>query len=354
MDAAGEPGSGVGRCLVDRPTGACAAVRGGPLVAVAAGQPGTSNLIIPSNVWLYDVSTPDQPVRVGAVSATTSTTQDGLLLRIFMKDQFLYTSTFLKGLEVIDLNQAVAEYQSVFSSNPSQFGQSITTEGNGFATDTVVNTIPLYANNFTATMFDLKAADYVSGPPPSNNSPAPTQTLMVATGRLPLVVADPQKPGQNGVLYPPVDAANPTVSSGLPGAGLPNLDASPLQSIDGKFLLRRGQAVALGTVSVAQSLGKPPPEQIAVIVGSGTAPALPDGSQARGVLAVVKTNDPKNPVPQGFVGLSAYPTGVVLRGSIAIIGTSLNQVLLLNLTYPAQPISALEIDPNTSMGPWNS
>jgi Bacterial Ig-like domain/Bacterial Ig domain len=349
MDAAGEASSPVPRCQVDPPTASCTSTSGGPLVAVAAGQPGTSDLIIPSNVWLYDVSTPDQPVRVGAVSATTSTTQDGLLLRIFMKDQFLYTSTAFKGLQVIDLNQAVAEYQSVFSSNPSQFGQSITTEGNGFATDTVVNTIPLYATNFAAIMNDLKAADYVTGPPPSNNTPAPTQTLIVATGRVPLVVADPQKPGPNGVLYPPADAATPVVPNGNPGAGLPNLDASPLQSIDGKFLLSHGQAIALGVVSVAQSLGNTTPEQIAVIVGSGTAPVLPDGSQAQGVLVVVNMNDPKNPVPQGFVGLSAYPTDVVLHGSVAIIGTSLNKVLLVNLTDPAQPIAAGEIDPNPGM-----
>jgi hypothetical protein len=72
-------------------------------------------------VWLYDVSDPDKPARVGAVSATTSTTQDGTVLRLFMKDQFLYTSTFLKGLEVIDLQQVVAEYKSVFSSDPTQF-----------------------------------------------------------------------------------------------------------------------------------------------------------------------------------------------------------------------------------------
>ncbi len=43
------------------------------------------------------------------------------------------------------------------------------------------------------------------------------------TERLPLVVADPQEAGQNGVLYPPADIANPTASNGLPGAGLPNL-----------------------------------------------------------------------------------------------------------------------------------
>jgi hypothetical protein len=64
---------------------------------------------------------------------------------------------------------------------------------------------------------------------------------------------------------------------------------------------------------------------------------------------VVNMNDPKNPVPQGFVGLSASPTDVVLHSSVAIIGTSLNKVLLVNLTDPAQPIAAGEIDPNPGL-----
>src|SRR5260370_1612907 len=256
-----------------------------------------------------------------------------------MKDQFLYTSTYLKGLEVIDLNQAVAEYQSVFSSNPSQFGQAVSTEGNGLARETVVNTIPLYATNFTVKMYDLKGADDVPGP-------AVTETRVLATARLPLGVADPQKPGPNGVLYPPADITNPTVSSGLPGAGLPNLDASPLQSVDGKFQLRQGRAFALGTLPLTDSQGNSAPEQAAIIVGTGVA-VLPDGTPAPGVLAVVNVNDPKHPMAQGFVGLTAFPTDVVFKGTIAIISTGANKILLVNLNDPTHPANAGEIDPSS-------
>ncbi len=69
-----------------------------------------------------------------------SAVQDGLLLRIVMKDQFIYASTFNKGLQVIDLQQAISEYQQ----RPLiQFGEVISTEGQGFAIDAVVNTIPV-------------------------------------------------------------------------------------------------------------------------------------------------------------------------------------------------------------------
>src|SRR5260370_38448701 len=100
-------------------------------------------------------------------------------------------------------------------------------------------------------MYDLKGADYVTGP-------AVTQTLVLATGRLPLVVADPQLPGPNGVLYPPADITNPTVSSGLPRPGLPNLDASPLQSVHGKFQVRPGPAPCLGQLPRGGGQGRTP------------------------------------------------------------------------------------------------
>lgn len=60
---------------------------------------------------------------MGAVSATSSATQAGLALRLSMKDQYLYASTFLQGLQVIDLNQAVAEYSYYQQNNPSQFAR---------------------------------------------------------------------------------------------------------------------------------------------------------------------------------------------------------------------------------------
>jgi hypothetical protein len=48
-----------------------------------------------------------------------------------------------------------------------------------------------------AGWFDLKVADYVTGPAPSPGAPPPTQTLILATGRVPLVIADPQQSGSN-------------------------------------------------------------------------------------------------------------------------------------------------------------
>jgi hypothetical protein len=171
----------------------------GPLVAVAAGQTGlATNFSVPGNVFFYDVSVPAQPVRVGAVSVTQSVTQSGFALRLAMKDKFLYTSTFLQGLQVIDLQQAITEYQQA-QSDPSQLA-ALGQEGQGFAGDSIVNTIPLPMGQATATMWDLKADDFVTGATNSGGTVA-TQTLLVATGQLPLVVADPET--GTPVLYPP-------------------------------------------------------------------------------------------------------------------------------------------------------
>jgi Bacterial Ig-like domain/Metallo-peptidase family M12B Reprolysin-like/IPT/TIG domain len=352
------PGTSFVGLPMDTAGQASSPVTGGPLVAVAAGQPATE-FILPSNVWLFDVSNPDVPTRVGAVSATTSSTQDGELLRIFMKDQFLYTSTFLKGLQVIDLKQAVAEYQQT---DPSTFGQAISTEGNGFATDTVVNTIPLFAKNYqntppvpdyVATMFDVKAADYVTAPAPAGSpagAPGTTQTFIVATGRLPLVVADPLQAASSAVLYP--------ASVGTAPNGQTSLDPSPLslqvQNPDNStstYTLQAGRAVALGTLSSTDSQGNSTSKQVAVVVGSGVAPALPDGTPAQGVLVVVNmvtnTGDPQHlvkPAVLGLVGLSAPPTDVVIHGNLALVGTGRNKILLVNLVDPTHPVPAGEID----------
>jgi hypothetical protein len=131
----------VGRAIdVAGQTKSSVTASGGGLVAVSAGT--AVDNTIPANVWLYDVSSPTKPNRVGAVSVT-SDTSSGIALRLFIKDQYLYASTFLQGLQVIDLGQAVAEYQQVYNSSPTQFGQAVSTAGDGFAMDAIVNTIPL-------------------------------------------------------------------------------------------------------------------------------------------------------------------------------------------------------------------
>lgn len=91
------------------------------------------DVAIPGNVWLHDVSIPDQATRAGAVSVTSSATQARIPIRLAMKDKFLYASTFLQGLLVVDLQRAIAEFQQT---DPATFGQAVSTEGQGFATDT--------------------------------------------------------------------------------------------------------------------------------------------------------------------------------------------------------------------------
>jgi len=74
---------------------------------------------------------------------------------------------------VIDLGHAIAEY----SQAPlSQFGQAVSTAGDGFAMDAIVNTIPVpLTSGGTATMFDLKADDFAT-------NGGSRQTLVVAGG----------------------------------------------------------------------------------------------------------------------------------------------------------------------------
>jgi hypothetical protein len=343
VDIAGQASSPITRCSTEQLPGVACPLQtsGGPLIAMAA-TVGATDFSIPSNIWLYDVSNPDQPARVGAVSATTSATQDGTLLRIFMKDQFIYTSTAFKGLQVIDIQQAVNEFQTT---PVNQFGGAITTEGDGFALDAVVNTIPVplplqgatgQVTTFQATMMDVKAADYATGTPDPNNpsAPVPTQTLVVATGRLPFVVADPQQGGLSAVLYPPKDSSKIALSQ------QPLLDG-----VTGNFQLTQGTALVLGQLPVANGLGTTTNQPVAVVVGYGTA-----GGSSTPLLGAVNMTDPRNPAPQGFVPLldnnkqPVSPVDVILKDSVALVGTAQKKVLLVDITDPRRPFVAGEID----------
>jgi len=318
-DAAGLESSPVTRCLVAALPGQTCQQQsaGGPLVALSATQGPTENLI-PSNIYVYDVSgMPQQPpVRVAAVSATTSATSDGSVQRMVMDGQYIYTVTFNKGLQVIDVQQAVSDYQQA---DPTSFGQALTTDGEGFALDAVVNTIPLPvtvgsgagATTAQASMSDLKVAN-IAG-----------QTLIVATGRLPLVVADPQV----GVQYPGPDSA---------GDG--GLNQAILTSADGTYQFQLGRAVALGTVSTTDSQGNSSSEPVAVLVGTGTASGQPVS-----LLVVVNMTVPTSPVLQGFLSLgSVGADDVILNGNLALVATGTN-VLIVNIAQPASPFLAGQI-----------
>ncbi|HEY6252382.1 MAG TPA: Ig-like domain-containing protein, partial [Candidatus Angelobacter sp.] len=342
-DISGQESSPITRCLTEQLPGNPCPMQGsgGPLVALSA-TVGATDFVIPSNIWFYDVSDPDKPKRVGAVSATSSATQDGTVTRIFMKDQFIYTATAFKGLQVIDIQQAINEFQATA---PNVFGGSITTEGNGFALDAVVNTIPVSlplpggsgnVTTFQAIMTSVKAADYPTAAPDPNNpsAPVPTHTYIVATGRLPLVVADPVQSSLNAVVFPLKN------SNGLSLQDKPLIDGTT-----GQFTLTQGTSVALGSVPRIDALGNAVNEPVAVIVGFGKGVPM---------LGVVNMTDPRNPQTQGFVPLldklkrPVGPVDVILKDSLAVVGTSLNEVLLVDLTDPNNPLVAGEIDGITS------
>ena len=323
-------------------------VTGGALVAVSAGM--VPNQDVPANVWLYDVSSPTKPNRVGAVSVSADATS-GIALRLFLKGQFLYAATFLQGLQVIDLSQAIPEYQQVFSTNPSQFGQSVTTAGDGFAMDTIVNTIQLpITSGGTATMYDLKADDFTTT---SGN----TQTLLAATGQLPFVLADPTLSGSSAVLYPPA-----------PGGQFATNPVQPLTqtSADGTTnnLFCNGRAVAFANLASDDGTGTTTTKHVAVLVGAGmTSPAasttacpstaLPANTVP--ALMVVDLSDayaqgsPFTIKPLGFLQLPTTPTDVNVNGNVALVATGSN-ILLVNLANPSQPILAGQITGN--FGNW--
>ncbi len=268
-----------------------------------------------------------------------------------MKDQFLYTFTFRQGFQVVDLNQVVQEYQSA---TPTQFGQAMSTEGQGFATDAVVNTIPLpNPSGGIFTMWDLKADDFTTS---NSGGAATTQTLLASAGQLPFVLADPTLSGPQAVLYPP-SAADGTF------AGNP-VQALLMTSADGQTndLLCYGRAVALGTIAATDSNGNSTNKHIAVVVGSGlvgsmiTCPVLSStsppfvallavvdltGAYAQGTTVAcdpnATTGSPNCPKAIGFLQLPTGGTDVKLNGSLALVATGTN-VLLVNLENPSQPV----------------
>jgi hypothetical protein len=328
---------------------------GGGLVAISAGT--AVDNTIPANVWLYDISSPTQPTRVGAVSVT-SDTNNGIATRLFMKDQYLYTSVFRQGLQEIDLGQALTEYAQQFNASPLDFGQAVSTAGDGFAMDTIVNQIqlPLYSGGqltgAQATMYDLKADNFTA-------TGGGTDTLVVATGQVPFLIADMTMSGLSAVLYPPVVGG---------GAGLATNPVQPLMttSTDGStnYLLCYGTALDIGQIPVTNNSGVTSNQHDVVLVGqgiigpAGSTTSCPSTTQSLSmvpVLAVINVNQtynpgaPFTPTLAGMTQISTSGTDVVLNGTMAMISTGSN-ILLVDVANPSQPVPAGQITGN--YGTW--
>jgi hypothetical protein len=108
--------------------------------------------------------------------------------------------------------------------------------------------------------------------------------------------------------------------------------------------LTAGTAVALGQFndSILDFSGNLVQKQVAVVVGRGTVPdpANPGQTITSGLLAVVDMTIPTTPVVLGMVALPILPTDVVLHDTTALVGTGLNEVLLVSLVDPRNPVNA--------------
>jgi len=295
---------------------------------------GASHLVPdgPSNLWLYqdiDQETGDlnpsglQPI--GAMSLTGSL-EEGTVIRVAVKGQFAYTITRPYGLQVVDLYQVTQEWTNAINGrnnwNVDKMNEALTLPGAGFARDTVVSTVPMGANPDGSGQFQemsgLVVGDFFL---PDKTNP----TLAVATGRIPLFVANP---ATQQVLF---------------------RDATQLTTAQGS--LTSGWALALGSIGDTCPSGNARP--FAVVAGSGTAPDPnnPGNLSAPGspVVAVIDLCNPAMPNPLSFFLLSAQATDVKVRGTLAYVATR-NQVVIIDFSSPSAPRQVGMIDESAEYG----
>jgi RHS repeat-associated protein len=358
---------GVGASFIGRPTDIAgllqSPVTGGALVAISAST--AQDVAIPGNVWLYSVPSLAQqlgsspPTRVGAVSVTSSADQAGVPIRLAMKDQYLYASTTQQGLQVVDLGQAITEYQQA---SPSDFGTAVSTDGEGFATDAVINTIQLPLPCSTsqpspcggsATMFGL-SPDYFTTS--TSGTTGATATLLAATGNLPLVIVDPTLNASQAILWPPMSQSGSLSQAPLQGA-ITNPNGTPTIGT-----LNLGRAVALTTIPVTNSMGVTSNQHLVVVlgsgtIGSGTVPVLAvvdlSGAYNQGATVTCPANatsgSPNCPLLIGMVQLPTTGTDLAVNGSVAFVATG-TSIIVVNLENPTQPALAGTI--NGTLGDW--
>jgi hypothetical protein len=275
---------------------------------------GAGVIPLPSNIFFYDVSDGSNVQRIGAVSVTGSASQEGTIMRMVMKGGFAYTVTLQKGVQVVDINQAISNYTAARGNDPRVFAIPITTDGQGFGMDAVVNTIPVMTHKFPnevvpAALFDLKAADLVLD--------QQTQNLVLATGVEALTVVDPVA-GQ--------------IISQLPSLTIQN-------ATNQNNVLDHGYALAVGNINAACPsgvVGNATNCNIAVVVGTSSGGLAP-------MLMVVDLTDPRNPVPFSSMVLEAPATDVVLKDNTALVALQ-NKTLIIDLTEPGIPTLLGSID----------
>jgi hypothetical protein len=264
------------------------AVSKGRLVVVATGS---TNTLKPASLLLFDVTNDNQFDWIG-VSSVVSSGMEGFIARVAVKGGYAYTATMKKGIQVVDLQEAVGALGTQYFD--AQW--AINSEGRGWGQQAVVNTIAVPKNaGRDWWLNDIDVAD-MGG-----------RTLAVVTGEMGIAVADT---GIGSFLFP--------------------------GSWPGEIASANGQAT-LG-FSYVSALGRLSDKDVAVVVGLVNAP---EGAQFG--LAVVDLADPATPALLGWVKLETGgfgPTDVILNGDTALVGMQGGQggqTLVVSLASLTQP-----------------
>ncbi|HEX7149903.1 MAG TPA: Ig-like domain-containing protein [Thermoanaerobaculia bacterium] len=249
----------------------------------------------PSNLIIYD-TTAQPPVRRAAVSLTEGT-EHGITLRVAVKGRYAYAWTYPTGIQIVDLQRAKLNFDlaSADARRSRDMNLALVTAGQGFSQDAIVNVIPVR----TVT----GALGHIFGVVPFDTMiDGTSQTLVLATGNVPLVVANPQS---GEIVYR--DAV--------------------LQSAEGS--LTWGWAMAADYHD-----GKP----LAVIVGRGTGRNPQNELAAGNVLVVVDLSSPRSPKIIGSLLFSGTdtPTDVKVQGTNAFVAFG-DRLIVVNIADPAKP-----------------
>jgi hypothetical protein len=280
---------------------------GRPYVAVATGL---SAFIRPSNVWIYDASDPTNLTALGVVGMSGDAAQQGVTLRLTVKDGVAYASTFLKGIQTFNVSEVVNAYQEDKQEGNDRTAIFLVENGNGGYHNELVHTIPVTRPvsdghggtvDSPVSLTGLGVADYV----------LPNQRLtrlVVASGLFGLTVVDPV---QQSVLLP-IQPIPGTVS--VPG----RLDS--------------GFALALATISDVP---------IAAVVGQGNGYNPGTNTYIDGpVLAVLNMTNPALPQPISFMALPGNATDILISKTTAFVsltGSIGAGAILIDLTDLAHP-----------------
>ena len=260
----------------------------------------------PSNVHVFDISRPDDPVWVGAASVSNGVL-DGDLRRLVMRGNYVYALAYRKGVQTVDIRKAEENFRNAGAPSTVTYWRMITDlsgDGQGFGMNAVVSTIPLPVDFQTYWYpHDLDVGDYV------------------VNGRTEPVVFLGAEERRAGTCW---------LRAGSP------LRAAIISDLQ----LRTAEGQDLCPIQVA--LGRAAGREVAVLgvaLGQSSYAGLGHG------LAIVDVSDPLNPVLVGFTRVGVPDiSDVTLDGDQALVASLRSGTEVVNIESLDRPYVAGRIE----------